>query len=74
MFDLDNYFQSKNATINRFLLDALQKESKSERLVAAMEYSLMAGGKRIRPVLCLAAAEAVGGRTEEASRLPVPWK
>jgi len=30
-------------------------------LVASMEYSLMAGGKRLRPVLCLAWAELVGG-------------
>jgi geranylgeranyl diphosphate synthase type II len=31
------------------------------RLHAAMRYSLLAGGKRLRPVLCLASAEAVGG-------------
>jgi geranylgeranyl diphosphate synthase type II len=31
----------------------------------AMRYSLMAGGKRIRPVLALAAARAVGGRPEQ---------
>jgi geranylgeranyl diphosphate synthase type II len=31
-----------------------------------MKYSLMAGGKRIRPVLCLAACEAVGGEPEDA--------
>ncbi|OQY59031.1 MAG: farnesyl-diphosphate synthase [Desulfobacteraceae bacterium 4572_88] len=30
-----------------------------------MRYSVMAGGKRIRPVLCMAAAEAVGGKGEE---------
>lgn len=30
-----------------------------------MKYSLMAGGKRIRPVLCIAAAEAVGGKADE---------
>lgn len=30
-------------------------------LVASMEYSLMAGGKRLRPVLCLAWVELVGG-------------
>lgn len=35
-------------------------------LKEAMLYSLMAGGKRLRPVLALAAAEAVGGRTEAA--------
>jgi geranylgeranyl diphosphate synthase type II len=31
-------------------------------LIEAMRYSLFAGGKRIRPILCLAAAEAVGGQ------------
>ena len=32
----------------------------------AMRYSLEAGGKRIRPVLCLAVAEAAGGDVEDA--------
>jgi geranylgeranyl diphosphate synthase type II len=31
-----------------------------------MLYSLMAGGKRIRPVLCLAACEMFGGTEEQA--------
>jgi geranylgeranyl diphosphate synthase type II len=35
----------------------------------AMEYSLLAGGKRLRPILCLAAAEAAGGSVRAA--LPV---
>ena len=34
-------------------------------LTASMEYSLMAGGKRLRPVLCLAWAEMVGGRAAD---------
>jgi len=38
------------------------------RLTAAMRYSLMAGGKRLRPVLCLLAAEACGG--DPGSALP----
>jgi geranylgeranyl diphosphate synthase type II len=37
-----------------------------QRIVAAMKYSLMAGGKRLRPVLCLAATEAVGGQPSDA--------
>ena len=37
-----------------------------ERLGRAMAYSLMAGGKRLRPVLCLLAAEACGGAAEAA--------
>ena len=36
------------------------------RLAEAMSYSLEAGGKRVRPVLCMLAAEAVGGTAEEA--------
>ncbi len=37
-----------------------------EKLLAAMEYSLTAGGKRLRPVLLLAACEAAGGDAAEA--------
>lgn len=33
---------------------------------AAMRYAIFAGGKRLRPVLCLAAAEACGGVTADA--------
>ena len=32
----------------------------------AMRYAVFAGGKRLRPVLCLAAAEACGGVTADA--------
>ena len=32
-----------------------------ETIHKAMRYSMFAGGKRMRPVLCLAAAEACGG-------------
>lgn len=39
-----------------------------EVIFAAARYSLFAGGKRLRPILCLAAAEAVGG--EPGSVLP----
>ncbi len=35
-------------------------------LVEAMRYGLESGGKRIRPVLCLAVAEAAGGSIEDA--------
>lgn len=37
-----------------------------EILHEAMRYSLLAGGKRIRPALCLAACELMGGRIEAA--------
>jgi geranylgeranyl diphosphate synthase, type II len=40
--------------------------SESSRIADAMRYSVLAGGKRLRPVLCLAAAEAVGGCSDIA--------
>ncbi len=39
------------------------------RLIDAMRYSLAAGGKRIRPVLCMAACEAIGGKPEAVLEL-----
>jgi len=65
MFDLDSYLVSKNKRINDALNNILGKNINSGRIIKAMRFSLMAGGKRIRPVLCIAAAEAVGGKTED---------
>ncbi len=42
------------------------ESGEAQRLAEAMRYSLEAGGKRVRPALCLLAAEAVGGKAEEA--------
>ena len=68
MFDLESYLDSKRKQINTYLHKILQNTSNSSRLIKAMHYSLMAGGKRLRPVLCLAAAEVVGGQTKDALR------
>ena len=48
-------------------LDGLRftREPGTDRLEEAMRYSLLAGGKRIRPVLALATAEALGHRPED---------
>nr|WP_291272579.1 farnesyl diphosphate synthase [Geothrix sp.] len=52
------------------LLDALLtkpfQKGEAARLGEAMRYSLEAGGKRVRPILCLLAAEAVGGTAAQA--------
>jgi len=42
------------------------RDGEAARLGEAVRYSLEAGGKRVRPVLCILAAEAVGGRAEQA--------
>lgn len=47
--------------VEKKLLEELREESAwNETLWASMKYSLMAGGKRLRPVLLMAAADAVG--------------
>jgi geranylgeranyl diphosphate synthase type II len=42
------------------------RQGDAMRLGEAMRYSLEAGGKRVRPVLCLLACEAVGGTSAQA--------
>lgn len=65
MFELKSYLVSKRSQIDSYLHRILPKNLNSSRLVNAMHYSLMAGGKRLRPILCLAAAAAVGDQTED---------
>jgi geranylgeranyl diphosphate synthase type II len=64
VFDLEDYLARSNARIASALLGFLESSGKTDRLADAMRYSLMAGGKRLRPNLCLAAAEAVGGEPQ----------
>ena len=64
-FDLQAYLKVKRTAVNAFLENLLQDLQAPPRIVAAMHYSLTAGGKRLRPILCLAAADAVGGRSED---------
>ena len=51
-----------NAWLDRLLPSS---DTPPERLHEAMRYSVFAGGKRLRPVLTLAAGEAFGARTED---------
>jgi len=68
--DLKAYLQDRRGLVNRALEGYLPKgRGPAFRVVEAMHYSLFAGGKRLRPILCLAGAEAVGGDPGEA--LPV---
>ena len=47
------------------LAELRRTESLDENLMRAMEYSLMAGGKRLRPILLMAAADAINGAGEK---------
>jgi geranylgeranyl diphosphate synthase type II len=55
-----------NAALDRFLPAATTRPATIHK---AMRYSLFAGGKRLRPALCLAAAAACGGRESDAMPL-----
>jgi len=66
-FDLPGYLASQGRAVNRALDRFLPRATaKPATLHRAMRYSLFAGGKRLRPILCLAAAEACGGGDTEA--------
>ncbi|MBI5387356.1 MAG: polyprenyl synthetase family protein [Verrucomicrobia bacterium] len=66
-FDLPAYLAASTAAVNRALDRFLPSETtKPATIHKAMRYSLFAGGKRLRPALCLAAAEACGGRITPA--------
>ncbi len=67
-FDLNSYILSKRKQINGALEEILGHTSNSSRLINAMKHSLIAGGKRLRPILCITAAEAVEGKTDDVVR------
>lgn len=64
-FDLKTYLEEKRRIINKRLEAVLDCTRNDSRLCRAMIHSLMGSGKRLRPVLCLAAAESVGKVTDE---------
>ena len=66
-FSLDEYLLSKKGPIESALEDSVKSRiPQTDKICESMSYSLMAGGKRIRPVLCLAACEMFGGTEEMA--------
>ena len=64
---IDRTFEEYKALVDEHLLDFIPDiDQKSITLYDSMKYSLLAGGKRLRPVLLLAACEFCGGKAEEA--------
>ncbi len=63
--DLDTYLEARTEVIDGAIARFLPGEDNFPPLLfRAMRYSVFAGGKRLRPILCIAAAEAVGGVME----------
>lgn len=63
--DIKAYLKEKKNLIDSFLESYFKTAFKPKALHESVIYSISAGGKRIRPVLCLAAYEACGGKAED---------
>jgi geranylgeranyl diphosphate synthase type II len=63
--ELKEYLKEKKNLVEAFLTMYFGQPFKPAILHESMSYSIAAGGKRVRPVLCIAAYEACGGRAED---------
>jgi geranylgeranyl diphosphate synthase type II len=65
--DFSGYWSARqkkvDAALDRFLPSA---DTKPKTIHEAMRYSIFAGGKRLRPIICLATAEVLGARGDQA--------
>ena len=67
MMDLKQEMKERCAYIEQALEQAVPEQKDFPPVIfEAMRYSLLAGGKRLRPMMVLAACEAVGGKKEDA--------
>jgi geranylgeranyl diphosphate synthase type II len=64
--DLKVYLAQRRELVDAALNQSLPSDEAGGDILKAMRYSLFAGGKRVRPILCLAGCEAVGGGLEHA--------
>jgi geranylgeranyl diphosphate synthase type II len=65
--DITAYLEKKSGVVDSFLKAYFEKplDSVPRLLAESMSYSLLAGGKRIRPILAMASYEACGGKAED---------
>lgn len=63
--DLKSYLNEQRIGIEAALGRFIERKCPSHHLFEPVQYTTMANGKRLRPILCLAAATAVGGEAEE---------
>lgn len=66
-FDINLYLAERKARVEAELFACLPSEgTRPSELSEAMRHAVISGGKRLRPILCLASAEAAGGKAENA--------
>ncbi len=68
-FDLTTYLAARKRLVEEHLCACLPAaDARPAELSEAMRHAVLSGGKRLRPILCLAAAEAAGGTAADALR------
>ena len=61
--ELKKIWQERSALVEKQLVEELnERDPLNKTLCESMKYSLMAGGKRLRPIMLMAAADAVGAK------------
>lgn len=63
--DIKSFLKEKKGLVDSFLSSYFDRPIRPSVLHESMKYSLLAGGKRIRPILCIASYEACGGNGTE---------
>ena len=65
-FDIKNYLDRRKEIVDRALREYLPPDEAETKLHQSIVYSIHPGGKRLRPVLCLAASELICGSHKNA--------
>ncbi len=65
--DIAKYMKDKKVLIDSFMERYFSRTIVPDALYKSITYSLSAGGKRIRPILCLASYEACGGKADDVA-------
>jgi geranylgeranyl diphosphate synthase type II len=68
---IKSYLAQKRLLVEQALTEIMPKPAgELSRHLNSVSYSLNAGGKRVRPILCMAAAEALGRSLDEVMAIP----
>lgn len=68
---LSDYIASSQLFVNQAIIQTIEDMQIPSTLKNSMLYSIKAGGKRIRPILMIASAEAFGGKKEDVLQVAI---